>query len=162
MNIIYNHPVSAKELELFRLIEEFIYTHLNDKSIFYLITVNLHETDSRGNALLKPTGKIHFYKNQLKSRIDINNYVLKLYSNSCIRCKDPAIKSHDEIRLLTIFHEFAHLVDIYNDPKKLEIEMKSYNALVYNKKVEEHVDKLAMEFLESKGIVNRKEDKNVI
>lgn len=155
MNIIYNHPVTEKDLELFKLIEEFVNTHLNDKSLFYRITVNLYENGNKRNALLKPAGVFHLCKDHSKTKISINNYILRVRADSLVRHNDPVFKDCEKLRYQVIFHELAHLVITYNDPEKMQTESIP-NIRVLNQKEEDMADKMANEFLASKGILNLK------
>ncbi len=155
MNILYNQPITEKELQLFKLIEEFVYTNLEDKSLFYRITVKLYEDWSKKGALLRPTGKYHMYQSKYKTRIDINSYILKIISDSFIRHNNPIYKDFEQVRYETIFHEFAHLVTSYNDPEKTRLALMP-NTLVLDYDDEKLANKLARDFLGFKGIINYK------
>lgn len=152
MNILYNRPISEKELELFKLMEEFVYSNLNDKSLFYRITLNFEELSEENDSL---TNKAYFRldkDNYLKTHIGIPRYMVRLFSNSCARLGEHPFDKFENVRLLYIFHELGHLTQLYNDPDRFRKEQLVGNGCYFVRAEERLLDKMADKFLRSKGI----------
>lgn len=152
MNILYNRPITGKELELFKLVEEFVYANLNDKSLFYRITLDFTELDEEENSLKNTSSFRLDMDNYLKTYITIPRYMIKLFSNSCARLGEQTFDNFENLRLSIIFHELGHLTQLYNDPEKFRRERLVGHGCYLVKKDEKLLDKMADEFLKSKGI----------
>lgn len=152
MNIVYNRDITVKELELFKLMEEFIYTYLKDKSLFYKITINFKEVEDKANGL-SYIGICTFRPSKpYEPIIKISDYSIRLSSNAYILSGKKLLNSYEKNRLKVIFHELAHVIDTYNDEEQLHI-MTRDNKDIYDKEEENKVNMLAEEFLKLKQLI---------
>jgi hypothetical protein len=152
VNIKYNRPVGEEELRLFKLIEEFTYTNLKDKSLYYEITLHFNELEDKRVGLTY-TGQCFIHKkSKFSPHIKISKYALRLCANSYIRIKHELFDSFEKVRLQVIFHEIAHIIECYNNPNLLELEL-NIPGLRYTKHEENTANNMSDEFLKSKGLL---------
>jgi len=152
LNITYIKPITEDEIKLFKLMEEFMYTYLKDKSIFYKITLRFVELEDRANGL-SYIGLTSFRRKEpYNPIIKISDYAVELSSNANKIRGHKCWNSYEKFRSCVIFHELAHLVEKYNDLEQ-SIILDQGHKLVFNKEEEDRVNKISREFLQSKGII---------
>lgn len=152
MNIVYNKMISKEENTLFKLMKEFVYTYLTDKSFFEKITIYFEEIEDKNNGL-SYVGLCTFKPNEpFKPIIKISNYAIRLSSQAYMLSNKTPYDSYEKYRYHIIFHELAHIVCTYNDLKLLNIMIQDDNDY-FNKEEENICNKLSDEFLKSKSII---------
>lgn len=152
MNIIYNRELTKENLELFKLMEEFMYINLKDKKFYYKITIHFNELEDKLNGL-SYIGKFSMRPGSpYQPYIKISDYAIRLSSNASILKGEETFNSFEKYRLLVIFHELAHLITTYNDPDKFYLMTKD-NALNFDKTDENEVNELDIGFLKSKHLI---------
>lgn len=152
MNIVYNKDINGKQLELFKLMEEFTYTNLKDKSLFYKITIHFKEVEDKSNGL-SYIGTCSFRPSKpYEPIIKISNYAIRLFSNAYILSGKKLFNSYEKYRLKVIFHELAHVVVDFNDAELFYI-MTRDNDDHFDKGEENNVNILADEFLKLKQLI---------
>lgn len=152
LNIIYNREITEDQIKLFKLMEEFTYTRLKNKSLFYKITLRFNEAYDRSNGL-SYIGRCTFRPSQpFQPIIKISDYAAELYSKAYILSGKKLYDSYEKYRYHLIFHELAHVVRTYNDPEQFRI-MTTANEEIFDKAEEDSVNGLADEFLKIKGII---------
>lgn len=152
MNIVYNGDVTEKQLELFKLMEEFMCTNLKDKSLFYKITIHFKEVEDKSNGL-SYIGLCTFRPSKpFEPVIKISDYAIRLSSNAYILSGKKLFNSYEKYRSKVIFHELGHVVVIFNDAELFHI-MTRYNGDYFDKVEEDNVNILADEFLKLKNLI---------
>lgn len=141
-----------RQLELFKLMEEFVYTYLIDKRLFYRLTIHYKELEDKQNGM-SYVGLFTIRPNKpYEPIINISDYALRLSSNAYIQSGQQLLNSYEKYRLKVIFHEMAHLIDTYNDPEQFYIMTKD-NDEAFDKVEENKVNELAIEFLKFKRLI---------
>lgn len=152
MNILYNQAITEEHIKLFKLMEEFMYTYLEDKSIFYKITIHFKESEDKISGL-SYIGLCDFRLNKpFEPIIKISDYAIRLSSNVFIYRGLKPFDSYEKYRYKLIFHELAHLVDIYNNLEEFSAMCKGQEEL-YDEETEDRVNDLSDEFLLDKNII---------
>lgn len=151
MNIIYNGNY-PEQTELFKLMEEFIYTNLEDKSLFNKITIHFNEIEDIAQGL-SYIGKYTIPPDSPYNPIlNISTYAIRLSANAYILSGKEVLNSYEKYRLMVIFHELAHLVNTFNDPELFYIMTKDDN-FYYFENEEKRANTLAEDFLKLKQLI---------
>ena len=152
MNIVYNKDITEEQLKLFKLMEEFIYTNLKDKSIFYKTTIHFTEVEDKYNGL-SYIGSCTFRPSKpYEPIIKVSDYAIRLSSNAYKLSGNKLLNSYEKYRLEIIFHELAHVVVTFNDAELFHI-MTMENDDHFDKGEEDNVNILAEEFLKLKQLI---------
>ena len=152
MNIVDRKDITEKKLELFKLMEEFMYTNLKDKSLFYKITIHFKEVEDKRNGL-SYIGSCTFRPSKpYDPIIKISDYAIRLSSNAYILSGKKLLNSYEKYRLKIIFHELAHVAATFNDAELFSI-MTSGNDDRFDKGEEEKVNIMADKFLKLKKLI---------
>lgn len=152
MNIVYNKDITGEQLELFKLMEEFVYTNLKDKSIFYKTTIHFTEVEDKCNGL-SYIGSCTFRPSKpYEPIIKVSDYAIRLSSNAYKLSGNKLSNSYEKYRLKIIFHELAHVVVTFNDAELFHI-MTMDNDDYFDKGEEDNVNILADEFLKLKQLI---------
>lgn len=152
MNIVYNKDITGEQLELFKLMEEFVYTNLKDKSIFYKTTIHFTEVEDKCNGL-SYIGSCTFRPSKpYEPIIKVSDYAIRLSSNAYKLSGNKLSNSYEKYRLKIIFHELAHVVVTFNDAELFHI-MTMDNDDHFDKGEEDNVNILADEFLKLKQLI---------
>lgn len=152
MNIVYNRQITDNEVRLLKLMEEFMFTYLEDKDLLDKIIIQFNEVEDKENGL-SYVGKVKFKPSQpFRPIIIISDYAVRLFANACILTGRGPFNSYEKYRYKVIFHELAHVVHTYNDPEQLYI-MTRGNKRIYDNHEEDSVNQFCDEFLKMKNVI---------
>lgn len=152
MNIVYNKDITEEQFELFNLMEEFIYTNLKDKSIFYKMTIHFTEVEDKCNGLSYIGSCIFRPSKPYDPIIKLSDYAIRLSANAYKLSGNKLLNSYEKYRFKIIFHELAHVVVTFNDAELFH-SMTRDNDDHFDKAEEDSVNILADEFLKLKQLI---------
>ncbi|MEQ8197372.1 MAG: hypothetical protein ABRQ27_05160 [Clostridiaceae bacterium] len=154
MNIIYNNGTEPQEPELFKLMEEFVYTRLKDKSLFNKITLEFNETEDKENGLSYKGMCIFLPEpgDPFTPIIQISDYAVRLSAQAIALSGKEIFNTFEKYRLKVIFHELGHLVVTYNDAHKLYLKTRD-DELSVDYDEEDLVNQMMEEFLKEKNFI---------